>query len=213
MADVARLMQYFLDMMWPLIELFRKRPNVFVTGNIFIHYRDGGTVRAVAPDLMVSFDVDPDGIRESGSYNMWTVGKPPEFVMEIGSKSTYKRDLNEKRRIYEKLGVPQYWLLDPPDGARYGFILKGLRLVNGKYEESPMTRGEGDAVRGYSEVLGLDLCWENGTLRFYDPVAGEYLMNQEETIVARENAEAALAESEAENRRLRAQLANRSDSE
>ena len=209
MADIARLLYHFLDMMWPLIELFRKRPDVFVNGNVFIYYLDGDDVKAIAPDLMVSFDVDEERIMESGSYHIWAVGKPPELVMEIGSKSTYNRDLTEKRDIYAKLGIPQYWLFDPPNGSNYNFILKGLRLVNGEYVEIPMIEGPGDAIRGHSEVLGLDLCWENGTLRFYDPAAGEYLKNQEDTIVAREEAEAALADAQAEARRLRAQLADR----
>ena len=216
MADIARLLYYLLDMFWPLVELFRESPNVFVNGNVFIYYRDGNEVKAVAPDLMVSFDVDADGIRASGSYHLWAVGKPPELVMEIGSKSTYNRDLTEKRDIYAKMGVPQYWLLDPPDGSNYGFILKGLRLVDGEYEEIPMTEGSGDFLRGHSEVLGLDLCWENGTLRFYNPATGEYLKNQQETIAERDAAQAALAAAQAErdaaqaeNRRLRAQLAER----
>ena len=155
MADIARLLYYLLDMFWPLVELFRESPNVFVNGNVFIYYRDGNEVKAVAPDLMVSFDVDADGIRASVSYHLWAVGKPPELVMEIGSKSTYNRDLTEKRDIYAKMGVPQYWLLDPPDGSNYGFILKGLRLVDGEYEEIPMTEGSGDFLRGHSEVCGL----------------------------------------------------------
>ena len=58
-------------------------------------------------------------------------------------------------------------------------------------------------VRGHSPVLGLDLCWDDGRLRYYDPVADRWLMNQMEEHAAREYAEARLAEMEAELRRLR----------
>ena len=161
--------------------------------------------RAVAPDLMVALDIDEDRLSDAKSYHIWAAGKPPELVMEIGSDSTANRDLTTKREIYAQIGVPQYWLFDPPSGSRYGFILKGLRLVNGRYEEIPMTEGPGDAIRGYSEVLSLDICWENGSIRFYDPADGEYLNNLEDHIAA----VSALAEAEAEIRRLRAQLDNR----
>ena len=223
MVDAARLMTYFLDMIWPIVELFGKIPNVFINSDVFIYHRVGGATVTVAPDLMIAFDVDVQSIMDSGSYHTWMVGKPPEFVMEVGSDSTFNRDLDEKPAIYAEMGVRQYWLFDPPDGSRYGFILKGLRLVNGRYEEIPMTEGPGDSARGHCEVLGLDICWENGTLRFYNPATGEYLKNQDETIAAlaaavaerdaaqteRDAAQAERDAAQAENRRLLALLAER----
>ena len=37
----------------------------------------------------------------------------PELVVEIASKSTRKRDETIKRRLYERAGVSEYWLVDP----------------------------------------------------------------------------------------------------
>jgi len=37
----------------------------------------------------------------------------PELVVEIGSKGTRKRDETIKRRLYERTGVSEYWLVDP----------------------------------------------------------------------------------------------------
>jgi Uma2 family endonuclease len=37
----------------------------------------------------------------------------PEIVIEIGSKSTRKRDETIKRRLYERSGVSEYWVVDP----------------------------------------------------------------------------------------------------
>ena len=223
MAEAARFLTFWLDMMWPLFELFGKLPNTFINGNVFIYYRVGGELKWIAPDLIVSFSVDTDLIRDAGSYFLWAMGKPPEFVMEIGSASTADRDLTEKLGIYARIGAREYWLFDPPDGSRYKFILKGLRLVNGRYEEIPMTGGEGDDIRGYSDALGLYLCWEDGAIRFYDPVSGEYLKNQEETIAERDAAivavadrdstiadrDSTIADREAEIERLRALLDER----
>ncbi|MDR1559762.1 MAG: Uma2 family endonuclease [Clostridiales bacterium] len=37
----------------------------------------------------------------------------PDLVVEILSKSTAKRDMEEKKGIYEKYGVKEYWLVNP----------------------------------------------------------------------------------------------------
>src|SRR5262245_66392769 len=37
----------------------------------------------------------------------------PEIVIEIGSPSTRKRDETIKRRLYERSGVSEYWVVDP----------------------------------------------------------------------------------------------------
>src|SRR5436190_22366794 len=42
----------------------------------------------------------------------WVKGTP-ELVVEIGSPSTRKRDATIKRRLYEREGVSEYWIIDP----------------------------------------------------------------------------------------------------
>ena len=42
----------------------------------------------------------------------WIHG-PPELVIEIASPSTRKRDETIKRRLYERWGVSEYWVVDP----------------------------------------------------------------------------------------------------
>jgi Uma2 family endonuclease len=37
----------------------------------------------------------------------------PEIVIEIASKGTRKRDETIKRRLYERSGVSEYWVVDP----------------------------------------------------------------------------------------------------
>jgi Uma2 family endonuclease len=37
----------------------------------------------------------------------------PEILVEIGSKRTRKRDETIKRRLYERVGVTEYWVIDP----------------------------------------------------------------------------------------------------
>jgi Uma2 family endonuclease len=37
----------------------------------------------------------------------------PELLIEIGSPSTRKRDETIKRKLYERTGVSEYWVVDP----------------------------------------------------------------------------------------------------
>jgi Uma2 family endonuclease len=37
----------------------------------------------------------------------------PELVIEIGSRGTRKRDETVKRRLYERVAVDEYWIVDP----------------------------------------------------------------------------------------------------
>lgn len=37
----------------------------------------------------------------------------PELVVEIGSPATRRRDETIKRRLYDRTGVSEYWIVDP----------------------------------------------------------------------------------------------------
>ncbi len=48
---------------------------------------------------------------------------PPALVVEVLSKSTRKRDAHTKRRLFERTGVREYWLVDPELDAVQAFRL------------------------------------------------------------------------------------------
>lgn len=54
---------------------------------------------------------------------------PPDFIVEILSPSTRRRDLGAKRTLYERFGVPEYWLLDPQSRTATVLVLR-----DGRYE-------------------------------------------------------------------------------
>ena len=61
------------------------------------------------PDLNIV--CDPSKIKES------CIEGAPDFVAEILSPSTRKRDMTVKKAIYEKYGVREYWIISPKDEA------------------------------------------------------------------------------------------------
>ena len=60
------------------------------------------------------------------------MGKPPDFVLEIGSRpAPPRRDLGPKRDLYARLGVGEYWKYDGTGGNFYGEPLVGEYLSEG----------------------------------------------------------------------------------
>ena len=130
---------------------------------------------ARVPDLLVAFDVRRAHILEQEGYAINEHGKPPDFVLEVASDSTASNDENAKWFDYANFGVTEYWLFDPDWGKRYATGLTGWTLVNGRYEPIPIHRHAADMYYGDSRVLGLQVCWEYGQLRWYDPAGQRYL--------------------------------------
>ena len=122
--------------------------------------------------------------------------------MEIASVSTRPIDDGAERIDYAELGIGEYWRFDQrvlPNRP----CLAGDRLQDGIYVPIPIhEEGEG-RLRGYSEVLGVYVCWEEGFLRWFDPVGNRYLSTFQEEQAARVAAEARAAQLEQEIRRLR----------
>ena len=110
---------------------YADRDDVAVSADIFLYHlplrgKAPRTDRAgrpiyprVAPDVLVSLGVPK---RDRLSYVVADEGKPPDFVLEVASNSTWRRDYGEKRKTYEALGVREYFVYDArprsPSGLR-----------------------------------------------------------------------------------------------
>ena len=148
----------------------------------------------------------PDGVFAEGlegaeriflrnGYVISEVGKPPDLVLEVGSESTGRLDYTVKRERYAGYGVREYLRFDPSGGEYHDTPLGGDRLEDGEYEAIEIVVEPDGRHWGYSEALGLEFWWEDGILRFRDPVSGEFLPTLNEAEEARRSAEQ-LAESE-----------------
>ena len=183
---------------------YQDRPDVYVAGDMLVYYRMNDNRTRVAPDVYAVFGAS--GKHPRDSWIIWREGKAPDFVMEIASPSTWRRDAAEKRDIYADMGVGEYWRFDPT-GECFTPALAAERLADGEYAPMPLTEDSEGALRCHSEILGLDICvLPDLELRLYDPASGQWLRNHREEAAAREAAEAARQAAEAEVRALRERL-------
>ena len=152
-----------------------RREGVLVNGQGYLCLDRRNVRRCPVPDCVVAFDVDTERITNTNGYVISEVGKPPELVLEVASRTTGRNDYTTKRETYAALGVEEYWRFDHTGGRYHNAALAGDRLVDGAYAPIRVTEEPDGLVWGYSAALELDLCWDNGELRFYDPVGRAYL--------------------------------------
>ncbi len=202
LADGEYQLDRFLEML-SILKLFFDSPDIVVSGNTIIYYVEGNNRIWISPDCYIAFGVSRDLMLRNNTYRLWEMGKAPDFVLEIGSSSTWRQDMGPKRDLYARLGVGEYWKFDPSGGEHYGEPLVGETLVGGEYRRMEIVRESDGRVWVHSPTLNLELHWVDGRLRFYDPEGCRWLQNMGEADAARESAEARVAELEAELRRLR----------
>ena len=115
-------------------------------------------------------------------------------------------DYAERRNDYAAFGIPEYWRFDPTGGEYYETGLAGDRLVDGVYQPITIVHTDETHHWGHSEVLNLGICWEDGQLRFWDPVEKRYLRTHQEEKHDRITAEAQADAAEARMKELEEEL-------
>ncbi|MDE0105208.1 MAG: Uma2 family endonuclease [Bryobacterales bacterium] len=163
---------------------FRRRSDVVVEGDMFLYYAEGQEderrVRGkrvgkfVSPNVIVVLDHDLEG---RGTYKLWVEGKPPDFAMDVISPSSELRNHEEKKALYARLGIREYFLFQP-DARRPGPRLVGYELGESGYRRLGPEVGLPGAVR--SAVLGVSLRPKGAFLRVRDDRSGtDYLWSVE----------------------------------
>ena len=168
----------------------------------------------LSPDVLVAFNAEHRPERRD--YDAESL-PAPDFVLEVLSKTTWKRDVDAKLKTYAAIGVRECFLFDPtgrfpvPD-------LQGWTLTKRRIRPLPTTRLDNGAEAIRSRVLNLLAYIDDErtpsttegaqAIRWHDPATSEDLPTYAES---REQAAAARAEAEAAQRRvveLESRLAN-----
>ncbi len=204
------VVQEILGIMHSRFTDFKTRPDVFLSSNTILCYDPTNLNVRRQPDIYLAFGVDQGAIRRRRIYLPWEAGKPPDLALEVGSDSTGAEDTRVKPAVYAAIGIPEYWRFDPSGGEHHGGPLWGGMLREGEYQPVELTREPDGVLKGYSELMGLYLSWDEGWPRFYDPATGMYLENWRQMRAAMETElatyEAQNASLIAENERLREQI-------
>jgi len=199
MAETDRHIQLMGELRFTLQDFFRADDAVCVATDLLLYYIEGDPRRRIAPDVFVVRGV----VRRSRRiYKLWEEGRPPDVVIELSSRQTWREDLQEKWRLYEQLGVREYFIFDP----EYDYLdppLIGYRLdADGRYVALEVENN-----RLHSEALKLDLVDTGETLRLFDPRTNQFLPTPTEDAAARRHEAEARRQAEAEVARLREELA------
>lgn len=147
------------------------RTDVYVASDLIVYYEEGSPNRRCAPDLMVCFGVEN---KKRRSYKVWEEKVVPQLVIEVASKETWEKDVTSKRRLYEKLGVKEYYVLDP----EYKYLpqpMLAYRLEFGEFVRQSISD-----TRIFSPLLGLELVNTGENFQLFDIEKNEFLATIED---------------------------------
>jgi Uma2 family endonuclease len=102
----------------------------------------------VEPDLLYVSNERAEIALANGKH----VTGAPDLVIEIGSPSTRRRDETIKRRLYERFGVAEYWIVDPDIDA-----IRVSRAIDGRFGRAVELSSEAGDVLTTPLFTGLSL--------------------------------------------------------
>jgi Uma2 family endonuclease len=113
--------------------------NLFIEISLFVRKNKLGRVffspidlyldehsNVVQPDILFIANGNPLIIDKRGLKGV------PDLIIEVLSPGNKKYDSVKKKKLYEKFGVKEYWLVDPETKIANGFILKGQIFASQK---------------------------------------------------------------------------------
>jgi Uma2 family endonuclease len=124
-------------------------------------------------------------------YKVSEEGVLPCLVIEVVSYSDaemYKNDHDKKVKLYQRVGIPEYLIIDPPFPPKDPLTLTGYRLASdGRYRPiEPDARGR---IHSATAKLFFAPSEDGQSVRIGDAETGEWLLTGSEEQAARKAAE------------------------
>ena len=197
---------------------WRDRDDFFVGGNMFFYYSEAQTRKNDfrGPDVFVVLGTEK---KERQAWVVWHEGgKTPDVIIELTSDSTRRIDHHDKKLLYERLKIGEYFIFDP-----FSIELVGWELDTARRSYRPKVPDAQGRLR--SNLMGLDLgvvtckLWsvelprlrwlsEDGVPLFYPSEAALAAEGDKQRAeVDRQRAEADKQRAEADKQRAEARLA------
>lgn len=143
-----------------------EKKDVYLASDLIVYYEEGNPNRRFAPDLMVCFDVEN---KKRRSYKLWEEKVVPSAIIEVASEATWQKDVTTKRRLYEKLGVAEYYVIDP----EYKYLPQPMLAYRLEFGELVRLSIQNDRI--FSEALGLEIVNTGEDFRFFDVEKNEFI--------------------------------------
>jgi len=160
------------DLRQGLEDHFAGVPDVYVASNLILYYQEGDPTKRRDPDILVAKKV---GKHKRRFFRIWEEKVLPRVLWEVASRKTWCIDVGEKRRLYARIGVQEYFVFDPEN--RYVKPpLQGFRLVNGK--SVPMKPNPDGSLT--SKELRLRFLADGERLRLFDVKTGQEILSRKE---------------------------------
>ncbi len=115
---------------------------IYIEISLYLRKNKIGEVRIAPYDVHFSKEniLQPDIIfiknENTGKIKSRGLFGAPDLIVEILSPATSHLDFDDKKFIYEKYGVQEYFIVEPNSKSVTSFLLK-----NKKYEEQKNTKG------------------------------------------------------------------------
>jgi len=121
-----------------------------------VDYREDGVRRRVYPDAYVLVGPPFPAARQK-MLRTWALGRGPTVAFEVSSAESLAADRGDKKAIYARLGVLEYFVFDL-DQREVPGLIEGWRLDDGAYQPiGDVLPRAGGPRRLPSAVLGLEL--------------------------------------------------------
>jgi Uma2 family endonuclease len=183
MAETPEHLEAMLYLVAALQAYFAQRKDVYVAGNQFMYWIEGNPRQRVAPDVYVVFGVPKTPLRPT--WKIWEEGKAPDVIIELTSRKTASEDLGRKHRLYQRLGVKEYIMID----VTREYLIEPVilhRLVGEEYQTVRNERPNDWEWWVHSELLGLSIvvrAEDTGyVVRLWDPVAQRFLPTLQQSV-------------------------------
>jgi Uma2 family endonuclease len=212
LGDVVTQGEPHFDLMIVLADLLRRhyasREDVYVAGDMKMLWGIP-KMPEPSPDIAVIFGVRRKRDPGRRSFRCKREGTRPSLIIELVSSidsGTRNNDYEKKVEIYQRVGIPEYFIFDPPSEVTEERLwLTGYRLdAAGRYREvDPDPQG---CLFSETTNLLFGVAEDGASPLVIDVATGRTILNSSQLEDAKQAAEARAQAAEAENARLRAEL-------
>jgi Uma2 family endonuclease len=167
MAETQIHIRAIILLFQALEDYLARRLDNYIAAGMFWYWEKGNVAARRAPDVMVIKGV---GRRVQRSFLSWKENDAaPCVIFEMASQGTWRENLNQRRKLYERLGVNEYFIFDP-EGLYLRPALQGFRR-NARGVFVPVKHDAKEQLR--RKELGIDLRGEGKFHRVIDTKSGK----------------------------------------